>query len=214
MSFQSLISSSENRFETNVRKALLIDDCEFDRRRIKRLNSKLETPLILEEVPNIDSMNNCLDAVSFDLIMIDYGLGKEDGLSALDMIQRHKLNQDAAKIMITGNTQASVAVSALKRGCSDYVSKKELTPELFQKSVFDALKKARPAAVSADQSVQEVLRHALLDGDLQAVLRESVRTAMRENGVNRDVSMVSYDRPDALQSLLIGLMDEDDFIFR
>jgi hypothetical protein len=76
------------------------------------------------------------------------------------------------------------------------------------------LKKARPAAVSANLSVQEVLRQALLDGDLQVVLRESVRAAMRDNGVTRDVSMVSFDSPDALQSLLLGLMDEDDFIFR
>jgi PleD family two-component response regulator len=130
------------------------------------------------------------------------------------MIKHHKNNQDAAKIMISGNTQASVAVSALKRGCSDYVSKKELTPELFQKSVYDALKKARPEAVTSNQSVQEVLRHALMDGELQEVMRQSVRAAMDAVEKSANIKMTSFDNTDDLQSLLIGLMAEDDFIFK
>jgi len=214
MPLQTLITQPTIPISTVPKTALILDDCEFDRRRIQRLNSKLDCPLILEEVPDINSMNNCLNAQPFDLIMIDYGLGKENGLSALDLIQRHKLNQDAAKIMITGNTEASVAVSALKRGCIDYVSKRTLTPELFQKSVYDALKLARPDAVTNSLSVQDVLQQALRDGELQEVMRQSVRAAMSEKNMAQTVTVGTFDTPDSLQLLLLDLMDEDNFIFR
>lgn len=214
MSFQSLIKPAEPTFDLGPKKALLLDDCEFDRKRIQRLNSKLEHPLILEDVSDIAAMHNCLNAVSFDLIMIDYGLGKEDGFEALDMIEKHTLNKDAAKIMISGNTEASIAVSALKRGCVDYVSKRELTPDVFQKSVYDALKLARPSAVSPDLSVQEVLHQALMDGDLQKVLREAVRAAMQENAYRPNLTLTQCDDPGSLQSLLLDMTREDDFIFR
>ena len=146
--------------------------------------------------------------------MVDYSLGKDDGFHALDMIKQHKKNRDAAKIMISGNTQASIAVSALKRGCSDYVSKKELTAELFQQSVYDALTKVRPDIVQNNLTVQEVLRQALLDGDLQDVMRESVRSAMRANGTEQNMAISNGGDPLALQSLLLSMMDEDDFIFK
>lgn len=213
MSLHTSFEPAKTNFDLGPKTALLLDDCEFDRLRIKRLNSKLATPLLLEEVPDINAMNNCLNANSFDLIMIDYGLGKEDGLSALDMIQRHKLNQNAAKIMISGNPQTSIAVSALKRGCSDYVNKKELTKEVFQRSVYDALKKARPDAVSQHLTVQEVLRQALLDGDLQEVMQQCVRAAIAANGQKQPFAMNMIDDQQALQSLLIGMMDEDEFVF-
>lgn len=214
MSFQSVVHTTTHFQDAGAKTALLLDDCEFDRRRIKRLNSQLKTPLILEDVSNIDAMNNCLNAVSFDLIMIDYSLGKDDGLYALDMIKQHKNNCDAAKIMITGNTVASVAVSALKRGCSDYVSKKELTAEVFQQSVYDALRTARPDIADKNLTVQEVLSQTLLNGDLQDVMREAIRTAIRANDINRNLAIPVGEDPYALQTLLLSMTEEDDFIFK
>lgn len=214
MSFHSVAINSPELPKSKIKTALLLDDCEFDRCRIKRLNSQLDAPLILEDVPDIHSMNNCLDVKSFDLIMIDYSLGEDDGFSALDMIQKHKLNSDAAKIMISGSTQTDVAVSALKRGCSDFVSKKELTAQKFQASVYEALQKARPDLIENPPNVQMALQDALQDANLQVLVQQAVASVLSNMGPDQKTCFTAYDQTDIFRMVADMIEEDDDFIFR
>lgn len=214
MSFQSLAEKSFQEPVSKVKSALILDDCEFDRKRIMRLNSKLETPLAMEGVPDINAMNNCLNAKAFDLIMIDYSLGQDDGLSALDMIQKHKLNQSAAKIMISGSTETEIAVSALKRGCSDFVSKRNLTAQKFQKSVYEALRKARPELAEKPASIQSALQAALADGELHDLVKQAVASALADTDKNQTTYFTTYDDSRVYNMIAELISDDDDFIFK
>jgi PleD family two-component response regulator len=214
MSFHSAALKTSELLNQKTKRALLIDDSEFDRSRIKRLNSKLEHPLILEDVPDINSMNNCLDANAFDLIMVDYRLGQDNGLHALDMIQKHKLNKEAAKIMISGSAETEVAVSALKRGYNDFVSKKELTPEKFQRSVYEALKSANYDVKDTPKDIKIALQKALLDGEVQGIVQQAVAAALAESEPSQPLYLTTYDQVDLSQMILDLVHDEDDFIFR
>lgn len=214
MSFHSAALKTSELLGQKTKKALLIDDSEFDRSRIKRLNSKLKHPMILEDVPDINAMNNCLDASAFDVIMVDYRLGQEDGLYALDMIQKHKLNKEAAKIMISGNAETEVAVSALKRGYNDFVSKKELTPKRFQQSIYDALRLANPDLANTPSDIKLALQKALMDGEVQGLVQQAVAAALAESEPSQPLYLTTYDQADLSQMVLQLIQDEDDFVFK
>lgn len=224
MSFQSNALLAQDPHVPFPQTAMILDDCDFDRAMIRRLNARLEVPLQLEEVPTIDAMNNCLNEKKFDLIMVDYGLGKDNGLNALDMISKHAQNQNAAKIMITGSNDAHVAVSAMKRGCSDFVAKKELTPASFRKSVHDALltasektRRSNPelfALGTSPQAVEIAMQLALKDPHIRQALLEAIQDSRGSSPDGR--STIDYYTMDQMQmqSLIEEFLAEDDFIFK
>jgi len=213
MSFHSVAREKAQFSSQSVKTALLIDDNEFDRKRIKRLNSKLDRPLILEDVPDINAMNNCLNENSFDLIMVDYKLGQIDGLTAIDMIHRHKSNKDAAKIMISDSAEIDIAVSALKRGYSDFMSKKELTQKKFQQSIYEALRTARPDFAANPKDVGATLRDAFVDQDLKSLVQQAVTAAMAVQDQSKPMYLTTYDQSD-LSTLVLDMLQDDEFIFR
>ncbi len=118
---------------------LVLDDSEIDRQRILRLCDDAGLSFVAAEVSNLADMQDMLEAQSFDLVFIDYLLAGEDGLDAVDMMAntRHR----AASIMIAGEGRIDIAVEAMRRGASDYLTKSDLTVEGLQKSIASALER-------------------------------------------------------------------------
>src|SRR5712692_11878764 len=64
---------------------------------------------------------------SYDVVILDYMLGRGDGL---DWLQRLKRRADCPKILfLTGAGNEIIAVRAMKAGADDYQRKQELTRE-------------------------------------------------------------------------------------
>ncbi len=134
---------------------LIIDDNHVDRRRLRRLMDTTNLPVSIDDTPSLAGLGEKLDGRSYDLVFIDYRLPEGNGLDALDMIKRHPAQQGVATIMVAGDAQAAVAVSALKSGCDDYVAKYALSREALHHSVYNALHSAA------------IRQSALLDIDLR-----------------------------------------------
>lgn len=192
-------------------KALLLDDDIYDRTRIRRLSEKSDLSMQINEVPSIEAMSDLITEESFDLVMIDFNLADGTGLEALEVIQHHSLNKEAAVIMISGDERSSTAVSAFRQGCHDFLSKQGLTPGILHSSVKSALERSQlrmpdsaQFAKELQRRVQLAMRSALGDEALQSSVRESIQNAAKTATLGGR-SHHSQDFPD--------LFCEDEFIF-
>jgi len=119
---------------------LVLDDSEVDRKRLLRLCDEAGLNSVATEAATIAEMQAALKTVKFDLIFIDYLLVDEDGLDALDAVVTDP-EQTATTIMIAGEGRVDIAVEAMRRGCSDYLTKSGLSVDSLQKSVATALER-------------------------------------------------------------------------
>src|SRR6266581_6740237 len=72
---------------------------------------------------------------SYDVVILDYMLGRGDGL---DWLQRLKRRADCPKILfLTGAGNEIIAVRAMKAGADDYQRKQELTREKLLASLHE-----------------------------------------------------------------------------
>lgn len=126
---------------THPIRLLVLDDDLFDRKRLKHLSKKFGVRTIISEAETLDMLRTELDATRFDAILIDYRLGANTGMEALEIIQKHPGNASAAKIMLSGEDQLDFAVAAIKQGCDDYLSKSGLSVEALYASISAAMSK-------------------------------------------------------------------------
>lgn len=119
---------------------LILDDNEVDRKRLLRLCGDAGLDFSATEAASVREFQNALETASFDLVFIDYLLAGEDGLDAVNVLIRDT-TQSAVSIMIAGEGRLDIAVEAMRRGCSDYLTKSGLSVEMLQKSVATALER-------------------------------------------------------------------------
>lgn len=134
---------------------LIVDDQRFDRTRLQRLISTLDFDTHVVEADSLETMGTKLQLDKFDLILLDYNLSDGTGLQALEAIRLDPKNRQAATIMIAGDGQSEIAIEALKRGCSDYITKDDLNPASLRRAAVNALQKAH---LSVDVETKEAGR--------------------------------------------------------
>ncbi|MEP5728329.1 MAG: response regulator [Sulfitobacter sp.] len=199
-------------------RALLLDDSNFDRARIRRLSNRTNLAIQLDEVESIAQMSDAVSNEIYDLILIDYRLPVGDGIEALDYIQQNAQNRGAGKIMITGDGAQQIAIDAMRGGCHDFLSKEEMDVAALRSAMVNALQ-----AVQHHQQLQvqsdiqdEIIKRGLIaamqddhvQGNVVSLVRQHVKDAER-NSRFRQGDMNSDD----LETILASLGDEDDFIF-
>jgi len=194
-------------------RALLLDDSNFDRARIRRLSHKTDLCVHMDEVESIAAMDQAVARNNYDLILIDYRLPVGDGMQALHHLMQNDLNKDAGKIMITGDGAQQTAVKAMRSGYHDFLTKEEMDVEALREAMINAVTVARQQqelmlqASEQRKFIREGLAAALQDSDVQGTLVSLIgRNAGADHLRNR------FDAADA-DDLLAGLDDEDDFIF-
>ncbi len=142
---------------------LVIDDNELDRQRLIRLCGQAGLRFDATEVAGLSELPKALDAECYDIIFIDYYLAGDTGLDALAMLSKHEKQNRAAGIMLAGEGQISIAVEAMRQGCSDYMTKAMMNVDTLQKSIATALERrlmadeladAREARVEAEKAIR------------------------------------------------------------
>ena len=119
---------------------LVLDDSEIDRQRLIRLCRSAGLRFEATEVSTLAGMHDALSKDGFDIVFIDHMLAGEDGLQAIDHLMGLP-GQTAAAIMIAGEGRLDIAVEAMRRGCSDYLTKGGLTVEAIQKSIATSIER-------------------------------------------------------------------------
>ncbi len=104
------------------------------------LRKSLEVSGIQAEItksPDIASGIEQLKKRSFDCIVLDYILPDGNGLLILQ--ERKVLNITTPVVVLTGQGDEQVAVSLMKAGAADYISKSTLTPERLGQSIKNVM---------------------------------------------------------------------------
>ena len=177
-----------------VMQILVIDDSETDRMRILRLCKDAGLSFEGTEVETIEGLRAALNSKQFDLVFIDYLLTGEDGLQAVDVLNDHP-EQRAASIMIAGEGQIGIAVEAMRRGCSDYLTKPELTVSALQKSVATAIERRmlsfslaeeRAKRLSLERSIRQYANSC--SAEMRSILAATLRRVrkLRSQKLNTD----------------------------
>src|SRR5690606_35309537 len=96
---------------------------------------------------------------TIDLALVDYGLGREDGLSVLSELRERQ--PSCLRVLMTGRTDFPMVVEAINRGEVVRVLRKPFqAPELLH-LLDDALDAARRSEEAAAQRMQGRTRHEL-----------------------------------------------------
>jgi PleD family two-component response regulator len=212
------IFGPDERAYPKVIRTLLLDDSTFDRARIRRMSAKTQLMIDLTEVGNIAELKRAAEAQAYDLILIDYRLPQGDGLEVLAHLQASFLNSGAATIMITGNGDMETAVTAMRQGCNDFLTKEAMTTEQLRVAMVSAVQAATAQRDLAAQSAhqREVIRDGLTAAFMDSEVRSSVvalfRGEFQAAVAAHGTRFAAQDHSD-LEALLATLNEGDEFVF-
>ena len=201
-------------------RALVIDDNEFDRKRIKRVSGRVNLPIAVDEVQSLSELKHQLDQKQYDLFLIDYVLADSDGFEALEVIRNHHSGSNALTIMISGHDDQDIAVMALQKGIDDFIHKDKISSETLRASVVAAMKTSERFAHHYEQRnmmldtgrIHQQLRLALKDPATRAILYAPIETDVLDaaqqvgNGLSRQSSPI-------ITKFLTHLTLPEDFLF-
>jgi PAS domain S-box-containing protein len=123
---------------------LIVEDAPTDRELYRRL--LLKDPSCdydLLEVESVAEGLECCQTRAIDAILLDYQLPDGDGLEFLAALAAQSDGKLPPVVMLTGQGDENIAVRAMKLGAQDYLLKRNLTPELLQLSLRNAISSER-----------------------------------------------------------------------
>jgi CheY-like chemotaxis protein len=135
-------------------RVLVIDDNEVDRERIRRALGA--TASVREATTAAEGLDAC-EAEAPDVVLLDHRLPDGDGVDLIAPL----LDHGVAIVMLSGQGNEELAVSALQRGAHDYVSKDRLVRE------------------GVREALESSLRHAMRARDLQTLVRRQQAELLR-----------------------------------
>lgn len=199
-------------------RALLLDDNNFDRARIKRLSRKTNLSIRMDEVDSIAQLDEAVARENYDLILIDYRLPVGDGMEALDHVLQNDMNKDAGKIMITGDGARRTAIEAMRGGCHDFLTKEEMDVAALRQAMLNALTAASQQQAQVAQAAyqKEIIRQGLVAAMQDSEVQGNVISIVRQQMLHGDMGRAAGDRrllESDMDALLAALNDEDEFIF-
>jgi signal transduction histidine kinase len=139
---------------------LIVEDSEDDMLLVLRelRRSGYEIDYIRVETPS--EMQSALDRQSWDIILADYTLPTFSGLGALQLLQERQ--QDLPFIIVSGTMGEETAVSAMKAGAHDFITKgnlARLVPAVERELREAADRRKRQQAEQALRESEEQRKH-------------------------------------------------------
>ncbi|MEH1938874.1 MAG: ATP-binding protein [Nostoc sp.] len=122
---------------------LIIDDCAADRKIYRRylLKDPHQSYQVLEADCAEEGLALC-QKVRCDVILLDFCLPDMSGLELFDQMQQEIFKTSVPVIMLTGRGDEEIAVQAMKRGALDYLVKQNVTQDVLQLAVRNAIKQS------------------------------------------------------------------------
>lgn len=173
---------------------LLVEDDEDDYVLVRDLLSHLSVSRYeLYWVSDYEAALNAVLTRELDLCILDYRLGDRNGLDLMEDLKRHGCK--APIVFLTGEGGYQVDVEAMKAGVADYLTKKDLTAPLLERSIRFAIerKQKEDELVKAKRIIQALseCNHAVIHlKDELELIREVCRIVVELGGYR--MSWVGY----------------------
>ncbi len=139
-------------------RVLMVEDSEDDARLLVRQLQHAGYDLTHKRVDTASALEAALDRQPWDLIIGDYNMPHFSGTAALAIVRRRGL--DIPYICLSGTIAEELAVSAMKAGANDYVTKGETARLLpaIERELREA--KARAALRATEARYATLVEHA------------------------------------------------------
>ncbi|MBD2560452.1 MULTISPECIES: ATP-binding protein [Nostoc] len=161
---------------------LIIDDCAADRKIYRRY--LLKDPHQSYQIFEVDCAEEALalcQKMRCDVILLDFCLPDMSGLELFDQMQQEIFETSVPVIMLTGRGDEEIAVQAMKRGALDYLVKQNLTQDVLQLAVRNAIKQScLQAQLSKTQERQRLIATTALRIRQSLNLEQILNTAVAE----------------------------------
>lgn len=120
---------------------LIVEDCPEDRLAYRRfMTDQAVMPYVFAETDSgEDGLARCA-AEPPDCVLLDYLLPDLDGIEFLDRLRRQQDRHQVPVVMVTGNATDTLANQALQRGAQKFLRKTDLSRELLQHAVREAIR--------------------------------------------------------------------------
>jgi diguanylate cyclase (GGDEF)-like protein len=121
-------------------RVLVVDDDEDDIFLVKELLKEglPESKLFLDYVTKSEEAIPLIDSREHDIFLLDFHLGKTDGLSILEHLNKQDITTPV--IFLTAQGDQEKAVEVMKAGATDYINKSNLSVEGLASSIRSAIK--------------------------------------------------------------------------
>lgn len=129
----------------NSPQILVVEDDATTRVLIKRILLKSIPDYIYHEADDLESILDVISHNSIDCILLDYFLANDDGLMILQRLRSDKVYIPV--IVLTNQTDDTVAAGLIKEGATDYFSKSILqeknVQDILRRSITNSIEKYR-----------------------------------------------------------------------
>lgn len=143
---------------------LLLDDSEFDRKRLKRSMTKAAGPCTIAEAESLAAMGNLLEAKAYDMILLDYALEDGNGIDALKLCKAAPLNAQTLFVMVTGSDSDVLETNALRAGFDTFLTKDGINADILVDLAAIARNKQRARGPVSNQAGADAIEPGSQDG--------------------------------------------------
>ncbi|NVJ45785.1 MAG: response regulator transcription factor, partial [Cytophagia bacterium] len=165
-------------------KIILVDDHSILLDGLKRLIQEDDMLSVLDAVTTLPDAIRAIDKHKPDLVITDYNLGEDDGLSLVQKVKR--INPEIKIIVLSMHDESHLVKEILKEGVNGYVLKKDTKDELLE-----AIYSVRGGKMYLSNDINSMLVKSLYEPDEGKLLTSREREILQlisKEYTNRDIA--------------------------
>jgi PAS domain S-box-containing protein len=196
---------------------LIIEDFPADRELYRQaLLADTSTTYHLLEAESVAEGLELCQRQKIDAVLLNYLLPDANGLEFLQQLSAQNNSYNPAVVMIAGQGSESLAVRAIKAGAEDYLAKRDLTPELLQLTVRNAILQGRELFANGNTYLRPQVQQSQAQAELRLEAKNQQITTIWESMTDAYITLdrqwqMIYTNPTATEVVrqLVGLTPEE-----
>lgn len=138
---------------------LVLDDSEFDLRRVSRLLSEVRSDVFVKTAKTIGEFEVAFRSDLFDLCLIDHALsGGTTGSDAIKIIKSSAIASQTPAILVTGMSDANILIEVMSSGFASYIDKSRMTVAALKTVIAEALDEVATTDATHEERLAMVSR--------------------------------------------------------
>lgn len=200
-------------------RCVVMDDSRFDRKFLRSIAQDSRFDLDFVETTSISETIDFFENDHADLALLDYRVPDGDGIDFARRLTSEASFSGMPVIVITGEGSEAAAAQALRNGVADYLNKNDITTEVFDNAIENALlritNRQGASTASAEQLLEEnkALRRVsirnmrLLKGQSMPLIAYAGAAASKDNDEDGE-DVVRSRRLAKIARNIVGLIDD------